>query len=282
MAAYGGFDHNGQSLRVVTELERRYPRYDGLNLAWETLEGLVKHNGPLTDGSGRPVGPHEGAALPFAIAAYAKRQDLELASHASAEAQAAAIADDIAYNAHDIDDGLRAGLLTLDGLREVPLLAELLAGIDAEYPRLAQDRRKHELIRRLITVLIEDVIGESVSRIERLDPRSVADIRAAGAPVVGLSERFQREDRAIKALLKRLVYRHRRVMEVMEAAERTVLRLFARYQEDENALPVEWRAAAGATETERARRIADFIAGMTDRFALGEAARLFDGQAELS
>jgi dGTPase len=281
MADFGGFDHNGQSLRVVTSLERHYPRFDGLNLTWEALEGLVKHNGPLTDPAGNPVGRFAASGLPFAIAEYARQSDLGLATHASAEAQAAAIADDIAYDAHDIDDGLRAGLLSLESLRETPLAGRLLADIERDYRQLPPDRKTHELIRRLITRMIEDVIGESLARIDALAPVSADDIRAAGQPVIGFSADFAAADRAIKAKLDAEVYRHRRVMQVMESAEAVVQRLFDRYWSDPAALPQEWRPSADAGDRMRARRVADFLAGMTDRFALGEYVRLFDEKAEL-
>jgi dGTPase len=276
MAGHGGFDHNAQSLRVVTRLEERYPRFDGLNLSWETLEGLVKHNGPIAtaEGHGR------GDGLPFAIAEYARSQDLWLWSYAGAEAQAAAIADDIAYDAHDIDDGLRAGLLTLDGLAGIDLVSRLLAGILAEYPDLNTERRSYELIRRLITVMIEDVIAESLGRLDRLSPASADDVRRAGAPVVGFSPAMAAADRDIKAFLTERVYRHRRVMSVMERAEGVVDRLFRRYSEDAAALPAEWRMPA-ADDERRTRTIADFLAGMTDRYALAEFARLFGGKADL-
>jgi dGTPase len=275
MAGHGGFDHNAQSLRVVTRLEQRYPRFDGLNLSWETLEGLVKHNGPITtaDGQGRN-------GLPFAIAEYARSQDLWLWSYAGAEAQAAAIADDIAYDAHDIDDGLRAGLLTLDGLAGIDLVSRLLAGILAEYPDLNAERRSYELIRRLITVMIEDVIAESLGRLDRLSPASADDIRRAGGPVIGFSPAMAAADRDIKAFLTERVYRHRRVMGVMERAEGVVDRLFRRYSEDAAALPAEWRLPE-ADDERRTRRIADFLAGMTDRYALAEYERLFGGKADL-
>ena len=275
MAGHGGFDHNAQSLRVVTRLEQRYPRFDGLNLSWETLEGLVKHNGPITtaDGQGRN-------GLPFAIAEYARSQDLWLWSYAGAEAQAAAIADDIAYDAHDIDDGLRAGLLTLDGLAGIDLVSRLLAGILSEYPDLNAERRSYELIRRLITVMIEDVIAESLGRLDRLSPASADDIRRAGGPVIGFSPAMTAADRDIKAFLTERVYRHRRVMGVMERAEGVVDRLFRRYSEDAAALPAEWRLPE-ADDERRTRRIADFLAGMTDRYALAEYERLFGGKADL-
>jgi dGTPase len=275
MAGHGGFDHNAQSLRVVTRLEQRYPRFDGLNLTWETLEGLVKHNGPIA-----PVGGHGRDGLPFAVAEYAGSQDLWLWSYAGAEAQATAIADDIAYDAHDIDDGLRAGLLTLDGLAGIDLMSRLLAGIQTEYPELKAERRSYELIRRLITAMIEDVISESLGRLDRLSPGSADDVRRAGGPVVGFSPAMAAADRDIKAFLTERVYRHRRVMGVMERAEGAVDRLFRRYLEDAAALPVEWRLPE-ADDERRTRRIADFLAGMTDRYALAEYDRLFGGRADL-
>jgi dGTPase len=266
MADYGGFDHNGQSLRVVTLLERRYPKYDGLNLAWETLEGLVKHNGPLT-------GP-----LPFAIAEYAAANDLWLSTHASGEAQAAAIADDIAYDTHDVDDGLRSGLLTIEGIAEVEFVGEVLNSIRAEYPNLAPERERAELVRRMITAMVEDVIAESRSRLDKLHPRSTDDIRHAGHAVVGFSERMTGADRAIKARLGLDVYRHADVMRVMNRAETVVRELFGRYREDPGALPEAWRPLAGVDNT---RLIADFLAGMTDRYALLEHQRFFGSSAEL-
>ncbi len=279
MAEHGGFDHNAQSLRVVTKLEHRYPRFDGLNLTWETLEGLVKHNGPVGR-SEPPNGPSVERSPPFAIAEYARTQDLWLWSYAGAEAQAAAIADDIAYDAHDIDDGLRAGLLSLDGLAGVSLIGGMLDEIREEYPDLKEERRAYELIRRLITTMIEDVISESLARLDVLLPASVDDIRRAKGPVVGFSATMAAADRDIKKLLTASVYRHRRVMSVMERAGGVVDRLFQRYWTDGSALPDEWRAAE-ADDTRRARKIADFLAGMTDRYALAEYERLFGASPEL-
>jgi dGTPase len=279
MAEFGGFDHNAQSLRVVTTLERRYPGFDGLNLAWETLEGLVKHNGPLTRRADTGEVAIGGSRLPFAIAEHAKIQDLWLWSLASAEAQAAAIADDIAYDAHDIDDGLRAGLLDLDDLAETGLAANLLGDIRRQYLGLDRQRQAYELIRRLITTMIEDVIAESFRRLDRLSPASADDVRRATAPVVGFSAEMEDNERAIKRLLTARVYRHRRVMSVMDRAEAIVDRLFQQYWTNAASLPDEWRADAGAGG-ERARRIADFLAGMTDRYALAEYSRLFGESAE--
>ena len=274
MAAYGGFDHNIQSLRVVTRLEHRYPRFDGLNLTWEVLEGLAKHNGPVTDRSGAPP---TGRSLPPIIAAIDDWHDLALSSFSGAEAQCAAIADDVAYDAHDIDDGLRAGLLGLDQLTEVPILAQLAGAIERDYPRLDRGRLVSELVRRLINWLIVDVLAETRLRLQRLSPRSVDDIRRAGDATVAFSSKVGEAERAIKRLLSTELYRSALVVEVMEKAETLVAELFRRYWSDEAALPAAWRKSMDQTDDERrARRIADFIAGMTDRFALAEYQRLFD------
>jgi dGTPase len=278
---WGGFDHNGQTLAVVTRLERRYANFDGLNLTWETLEGLVKHNGPLTDRAGNPAGRYAEAGIPIEIAGYDRHQGLDLWSHASAEAQAAAIADDIAYDAHDIDDGLRAGLFELDELAELPLAGDILREVDRQHPHLDAGRRAHEFLRRLITRMIEHVIDEARARLARLAPRDAADVRAAGHSVVGFSDQAARADKAIKAFLSPRMYRHARVMRIMTAAEDRLSQLFARYLEAPHELPSEWRPPPGCEAGPRARQIADFIAGMTDRFALMEHARLFDSTPEL-
>lgn len=277
MAGHGGFDHNAQSLRVVTRLERRYPRFDGLNLTWETLEGLVKHNGPLLDADGRPVARYPDG-LPFAIVEYAAKHDLWLSTYAGAEAQAAAIADDIAYDAHDVDDGLRAGLLTLDGLAGLDLVGDILRDIRAEYPNLAAERARAELIRRMIRAMIEDVVVESGQGLAKLGPRSADDVRNAGHPVIVFSAAMASGDRAIKAKLSRDVYRNAGVMDVMNKAEDVVGLLFQRYSDDPLALPEGWRPGPGE---ERPRVVADFLAGMTDRYALAEYARFFGAAPEL-
>ena len=282
LAAGGGFDHNAQTLRVVTELERRYPDFDGLNLAWETLEGLVKHNGPLTLRDGSPTGPHRERGLPHAIRQHGRTQDLELWSFPSAEAQVAAISDDIAYDAHDIDDGLRAALFTLDDLAAVPLIGDLLQRIRGEHPGLDSSHLVHEVVRRLITRMIEDVIAETGRRLRTLAPRSADDVRHAAAPVAGFSPPMAETDRAIKGFLYPRMYRHGRIMRIMGDAEAVVCALFARYAQTPHDLPAEWAQIAGADDdAARLRRIADFIAGMTDRYALGEHARLFDSTPEL-
>jgi len=282
LAACGGFDHNAQTLRVVTALEKRYPAFDGLNLSWETLEGLVKHNGPLTLADGSPIGPYRERGLPHAIALHGRTQDLELWSFASAEAQIAAIADDIAYDAHDIDDGLRAGLFALEDLAEVPLIRDILRQIRKEHPTLDPSRLVHELVRRLITQMIEDVTAETGARLRALAPRSADDVRHAAHPVGAFSPAMAEADRAIKGFLYPRMYRHDRIMRIMGDAERLVCALFARYLDRPDDLPAEWAQIVDSGDAAgRSRHIADFIAGMTDRYALMEHARLFDSTPEL-
>jgi dGTPase len=246
MAAYGGFDHNAQALRVVTRLERRYAEYDGLNLAWETLEGLVKHNGPLLDEEGRPTRRYAERGVPGAILDYDAGHPLELATHAGGEAQAAAIADDIAYDAHDIDDGLRAGLFALDDLKEVPFLAGILAEIEERYPGLEEARRIHELTRRVITRFVEDVTAEADRRLSALEPDSAAAIRRARRPMICFSDPMVRADAAIKGFLYPRMYRHPRVMEVRAQADAVLRDLFARFMADPACMPDEWRAGLKA------------------------------------
>lgn len=277
MIGHGGFDHNGQSLRVVTLLERRYPAFDGLNLTWETLEGLVKHNGPLVGADGQAM-PRYGDSLPFAIATYAQQQDLWLATYPSAEAQAAAIADDIAYDAHDIDDGLRAGLLSPDGLADLPLVGGIVADIRRAYPNLGPERTRAEIVRRVIRAMIEDVVAESRRLLETARPESADDVRMAGRPLIAFSESMSTADGAIKQRLTGAVYRNRDVTQVMGRAETIVRRLFAHYVENPSAFPDGWRPSAG----EDAFRVAtDFLAGMTDRYAIGAYGRFFNETPDL-
>jgi len=280
--AFGGFDHNAQTLRVVTALERRYPTFDGLNLTWETLEGLVKHNGPLTDRDGKPLGRYRAHGIPETIQQYVRLQDLQLWSFPSVEAQVAAVADDIAYDAHDIDDGLRAELFSLDEIATVALPGKIVAEIRATYPRLDAGRLVHEFIRRLIGLLIEDVIAETGRRLATLAPRSADEVRQAPSGVAGFSAAIAKAESTIKAFLETRMYRHARIQRVMDEAAHVIRDLFARYTAHPDDLPAEWREGlAGADEAVRARRIADFVAGMTDRYALAEHTRLFDSTPEL-
>jgi dGTPase len=279
---FGGFDHNAQTLRVVTAIERRYPQFDGLNLTWETLEGIVKHNGPLTDRAGSPLPRYQARGIPLPIRAHDERQDLLLWSYPSAEAQCAGIADDIAYDAHDIDDGLRADLFGLDDLAEIPIMGELLDAIGAEYADLDGPRLVHELVRQLIGELITDVVAESERRLARRSPCSVDAVREAGEPMIGFSAAMAEADRAIKGFLLPHMYRHERIMRIMRAAQDVVGNLFAHYLAHPQDLPAEWaHDVSPRDEASRARRVADFVAGMTDRYALIDHARHFDSTPEL-
>ncbi len=278
MAAWGGFDHNAQSLRIVTRLERRYAEFDGLNLTWETLEGLVKHNGPLTDASGEGLsGP-----VPQAIRDFNALFDLELDRHAGIEAQCAAIADDIAYNTHDIDDGLRSGLLTLDMLAELALPGEILAEVRARYPALDPVRTGHELMRRQITRMVEDVIVTAGAALEELAPQSPEDVHAAGRTIVAFSKDMAAREKELKAFLYRNVYRHPEVMRIRAGADQIVRDLFDTYFADLRAMPEGWREGLDrADERIRARHVSDFLAGMTDTYAVKEHRRLFDHTPDL-
>ena len=279
MAAWGGFDHNAQSLRVVTRLERRYAEFDGLNLTWETLEGLVKHKGPLTDASGKGLkGP-----VPQAIRDYSELHDLELDRFAGIEAQCAAIADDIAYNTPDLDDGLRAGFLTLGMLEDVGLPGSILEGVRARYPQLDDVRTGHELMRRQITLMVEDVIASASANIERLRPDSADAVRAAGETMVTFSTGMAAAERELKAFLYKHLYRHAEVMRVRADADRIVRDLFDVYFADPRAMPDGWREGLDRAEDRiKARSVADFLAGMTDTYALKEHRRLFDHTPDLS
>lgn len=276
---YGGFDHNAQSLRIVTKLERRYAEYDGINLTWETLEGLVKHNGPLLNTAGE--GTHGPVPLP--ILEYCQGQDLEIGTFASLEAQVAAIADDIAYNTHDIDDGLRAGYLTFDMLEEVPFLSNLMAEVRAKYPSLDDERFAHEIMRRQITRMVEDVIGVAQQNLGLLKPKSAADVRAADRTIATFSPAMADTDKQIKKLLFAHIYRHPEIMRIRAGATQIVTDLFHRYMET----PAEMQShywvdsIPGMTEAARARHVGDYLAGMTDSYALRTHQRLFDHTPDL-
>jgi dGTPase len=274
MRPFGGFEHNDQTLRILTRLERHYAEFDGLNLTWETLEGTVKHNGPLVgDPAKRPVPP--------SIAAYVREHDLELATWPSAEAQVAALADDIAYNNHDIDDGLRAYLFTVADLDEVPLVGPVFREVRHKYPSLDGPRLIHESIRRLIDRMAGDLLAETRRRISDARLRGAAEVRALGAATVAFSETMRANDKALKAFLFERMYRHYRVNRMSSKARRIVRELFQLLHQEPQCLPTEWRQQADASGTAAtARVVADYIAGMTDRFALDEHARLFDRYAK--
>lgn len=272
MAPFGGFDHNAHALRIVTRLERRYADFDGLNLSFETLEGLVKHNGPLV--GARRI-RKSAKPLPREIAEFETIFPLDLETFASAEAQCAAIADDIAYSAHDLDDGLRAGLFALDDLREVPFLDALLDEIFARHPGLERERAIHELVRRVITYFVEDAFSESLARLDRFAPESLDDIRAAPQPLVGFSEGFERTRKNLREFLFARMYRHVAVLPVWRNAEKIIRALFEHFYHRPDHMPEEWaRAAAAAGDAEKAQILSDYIAGMTDRYALARAETL--------
>jgi dGTPase len=264
MKPYGGFDHNAQSLKAVTLLEARYAGFDGLNLTWETLEGLAKHNGPLR----RPA--------PY-IAEYDAIHPLDLATHASAEAQVAAISDDIAYNNHDLDDGLRARLFTLEEVGALPLIGDALAEARRAAPDMPSDRVAPEMIRRVINMMIGDVVAETRRRLAALAPASVDDIRRADRPVVAFSEAMTDANNALRAFLFTRMYRHWRVNRTMAKSKRVVQVLFSLLHGGPQMLPPDWRARAGdAGSRGCALVVCDYIAGMTDRYALEEHRRLTD------
>jgi dGTPase len=276
MAPYGGFDHNDQTLRILTRLEHRYAEFDGLNLTWETLEGTVKHNGPLL---GR-VGDEK---LPATIAEYNLVHDLELDRYPGAEAQIAALSDDIAYNNHDLDDGLRAGLFGIADLVDVPLVGPVLHGLQKTYPRLEEPRLIHETIRRVIDRMVGDLIEETRRRLAAARPASAAAIRALGAPVAAFSDAMGAHDKALKSFLFEHMYRHYKVNRMASKARRIVQDIFGLLLAEPQCLPTEWSSQADAPHSVvTARIVADYIAGMTDRFALDEHARLFDTYGKTS
>ena len=268
MQPYGGFDHNAQALRIVTDLERHYAEWDGLNLTWETLEGIAKHNGPVT------------GDIPWALIAYNTRHDLELHSHASAEAQAAALADDIAYNNHDLHDGLRAELFSTDELAELPILRDCFARVDAKYPALNYYRRRHEALRRFFGVLVEDVIAVSRHNLADLNPQSVHDIRHAGRMMIQFSPALWADLKVIRKFLFARMYRAPAVVEMRVVVTQMVDDLFPFFMENTDELPKQWRkdVADAADKTALARIVADYIAGMTDRFAIQQHKRLIGGE----
>ncbi|WP_091945863.1 deoxyguanosinetriphosphate triphosphohydrolase [Phyllobacterium sp. YR620] len=279
MREFGGFDHNAQSLRIVTNLEKRYADFDGLNLTWETLEGLVKHNGPLTNAKGEGI-EHP---VPAPIVEFNARFDLELANYASLEAQCAAIADDIAYNAHDIDDGLRSGLLSLESLEDVAITGGILRAVRQKYPSLDDVRTSHEIVRRQITIMVEDVIRAAQANLDAVRPRNIGDVHAAGRAIVGFSASMREEEKSLKAFLYKNLYFHDSVMRVRRSADRIVRELFDAYLADPQSMPEGWREEGEQGDaTMRARLVADFLAGMTDTYAVREHRRLFDHTPDLA
>jgi len=271
---FGGFDHNAHALRLVTKLEHRYADFDGLNLTWETLEGLVKHNGPLVGAGAK--------ALPGPIASFNSRWPLELASWPGLEAQVAALADDIAYVNHDIDDGLRAGLFAVGDLTLAPLAGPHVAQIVARYGDLEFGRLTGEIVRRLMSALLADLVAETRRRLAAAKPQSAAAVRAQATAMVALSAPMQEGLAALKAFLFARMYRHPRVMAAMDKAKRLVAELYQAFSADPRLLPADWAKDCGAAGDARtASVVRDYIAGMTDSYAIAEYSRIFHTEIAL-
>lgn len=271
MQSFGGFDHNAQTLRILTRLENRYANFVGLNLTWETLEGVVKHNGPVVNLS------DDFRELPLAISEYVNTHDLELHTFAGLEAQITSLADDIAYNNHDIDDGLRAGLFEIEDIVNLPIIGAILANIRKDYPNLSKQQIGHEAIRKMISIMIDDLVETTDKKLSKLKPKTPADIRNATSGTASFSDAIIDADKALKKFLFAHMYEHWRVNRMSAKATRIIRELFNFYSDRPNCMPPEWYQQTDGIRTIRtSRRIADFIAGMTDRFAIQEHSRLFD------
>ncbi len=264
MLDYGGFDHNAQTLRILTKLEHRYAEFDGLNLTWETLEGIAKHNGPVKH-------------PPRAMKEYLNQQDLEIHTYASAEAQVAALSDDIAYNNHDIDDGLRSKLFTLEQIRSIPFVHSAFSEVEKKYAGLEEYRLVHESIRRMISRMANDLLKQTNENIRKHKVQTVSDIRALGQPLVAFSPEMEEHVASLKAFLMQNMYRHYKVNRMTSKAKRVVKELFTFFLSEPNCLPLEWQMRVDKPKSAKtAVAVADFIAGMTDRFAMEEHVKLFD------
>jgi len=269
MQNFGGFDHNAQTIRILTKLEHRYAEFDGLNLTWETLEGIAKHNGPVNN-------------PPRAMLEYLKLHDLEIDTYPSIEAQIASLADDIAYNNHDVDDGLRSGLFTIADICEVPLVGRMFAEVRAKYPLIDETRMIHEVIRRMITVMVYDVTHETKRRIAEENIETAMQVRHLGKPLVAFSDAMQQDIKQLKAFLMQRMYRHYRVNRMTSKARRIVKELFTFFLHEPECMPTEWqKLTKNVHETRKAEIVADFIAGMTDRFAINEYEKIFSVREKL-
>ncbi len=270
MQPYGGFDHNDQAFRVLTQLEYRYPLFSGLNLSWETLEGIVKHNGPLL-----PAKPNK--PVPPSIAAFQQQWDLQLAHYCGLEAQVAALADDIAYNTHDVDDGVRAGMLSVDAIAGLPVFDTIIGECRQRYPNVSPMMLVQEAVRQVIGVMVTDVLDTTRANLQRVQPPDVAAVRAAGQPLAAASPTMYEYFRTFRAFLMDNMYRQENVSRFNVKADMIVTGLFGYYFNNLTCLPAEWqkRISITAEEETRARLVADYIAGMTDRFAITAYQRAF-------
>ncbi|MEM7459380.1 MAG: deoxyguanosinetriphosphate triphosphohydrolase [Pseudomonadota bacterium] len=276
MSDYEGFDHNAQTLRVVTQLEDRYPTFPGLNLTWEMLEGLVKHNGPLI------TADNSIADLPAAFRDFAWLEALELDQYAGPEAQVAALADDIAYNNHDIDDGIGAGLFTINDLEELPLIGDIFRAVKSDYPALDDRKVVFEAVRRLIGYWITDLTEETRRRVDKYKPQSAEDVRAMPEPLVAFSDTLERDQRALRAFLYERMYKHYKVNRMRSQGKRILSELFELFMAEPETLPDVWRRdAEQATAVRRARLVCDYLAGMTDNYAIELHRRLFSMESML-
>ena len=270
MTPYGGFDHNAQTLRIVEKLEGRYAEFDGLNLTWETLEGIAKHNGPLIKNEA------DKKKLPWALKALDDWERLELSTYAGPEAQVAALADDIAYNNHDIDDGLRAGLFSVADVSDVPIVGEAFADVRRRYPDISEDRMIHEAVRDLIGYMVSDVLAETRRRLAEENPKSADDVRGLSRAICDFSAEFREKEAPLRKFLHENMYRHYKVNRMMGQASRVVKELFELFIKDPDILPTILRAECDGPETATtARIVCDYIAGMTDSFAIAEHKKLF-------
>ena len=276
MTPYGGFDHNAQTLRIITKLEGRYAEFDGLNLTWETLEGIAKHNGPVIGKA------DDHSTLPWALTSIPNYQDLELHTYAGPEAQVAAISDDIAYINHDIDDGLRAGLFSVADIADVPFVGDAFADVRRRYPDVSEDRMIHEAVRDMIGYMVADVLTETRKRLERYDPQSPDDIRHMPVAVCEFSEEFREKEAPLRDFLMKRMYRHYKVNRMMGQAGRVVAELFELFIANPSILPTEEQARAGGPrELKTARVVSDYISAMTDNFAISEHRKLFTASGYL-
>lgn len=269
MEPYGRFEHNDQSLRVLTTLERKYPNWNGLNLTWETLEGVIKHNGPV-EGE-----PH------IAARELQEKMDMRLDTYASIEAQVAALSDDIAYNNHDVEDGIRAGLFTIEDLEDVPILSKVIADVRQKYPGIEHRYLIQEVKRDMIGFMVDDVLNETNKRLTQVSPESPDDIRHAGMQVVAFSPEMHEDVQKLRKFLYNRMYRHYTINRIWLKVERIVGDLFEAFHKNYQLLPDNWQrriedGGAVGDERLRARYVADYIAGMTDRYAIREHERLFD------
>ena len=269
MQSYGGFDHNAQTLRIVTKLERRYGDFDGLNLTWETLEGIVKHNGPLT-------------VVVESVKSYNQEHNLELTTFPSPEAQVASLADDIAYNNHDIDDALRAGFIVLNDLIELPLVGSIIKEVQALYPEATLGRQGHETIRRIIDRMVTDLVEESRNRAKVYCPANAQAVRELNVPLILFSADMAAHNEILQTFLFDNMYRHYRVTRMASKARRVVRDLFRFFLEEPECLPTEWRQRSGLPgSSETAQLVGDYVAGMTDLYALDEHAKIFNSKVNI-